>query len=413
MNLDQIAANVVNGQSFEDVLQAKLEEAHKAIAAKAAALQQKISAAESLGASLPQNAVAELPVTQDILTVAISTLSRKKQALEKAERTKQVFAARHSLSRPPNAPDWVVTLLGLSVMVFVEGGVNAAFFLNAHMAASPGSALLTSSLISATNVMVSACGGYFIGRSIGYGAHAVDGHKAQFKTKRWMAKAAFCALAGTLGWFHLTVGLIRAQEELALVRHSLQSYMQVLTTPEALFLVLIGAAMSVLSWAKGKNGFDDPYPHYGAMQRRVDDLQDDCLDAYEQAGEDMAARFEEAAESCEAKAKTTAKLYTQYNEAIKQCVQAEKQFRAKIHQVEKQLRAEVSQMMSLYAAHQKTINPDIAAHIEKACTLGSNLVFALPAYRQPPDTNACKARLHAAQEDALQELTQIFQNETP
>ena len=43
---------------------------------------------------------------------------------------------------------------------------------------------------------------------------------------------------GLLGYFHMTVGLVRASESLEKVHHSLTNYIYVITTPEALFLVL-------------------------------------------------------------------------------------------------------------------------------------------------------------------------------
>ena len=132
------------------------------IAARVIDVQQKIAVAESLDSQLPVEAEACPPAVEDILGTVQTEIARLSKRHKAAERVLLAFAARHGLSRPAVAPSVLETALTLSLLVFVEGGVNSAFFLNAHMSAGPLSALLVSVLISATNVAMSAAAGYCI-----------------------------------------------------------------------------------------------------------------------------------------------------------------------------------------------------------------------------------------------------------
>jgi len=130
-------------------------------------------------------------------------------------------------------------------MVFGEALLNAAFFSNAHMVAGPAAALLTSFLISMTNVTASTCAGFFIGRYLSFGSNALGSNDAHFRKKRTKAKYQFIGFIALMVFFHLTVGLVRAQESIEAVSHSPFAYLQMLKTPEAIFLTLMGGCMSV------------------------------------------------------------------------------------------------------------------------------------------------------------------------
>jgi hypothetical protein len=111
--------------------------------------------------------------------------------------------------------------------------------------------------------------------------------------------------------------------------------------------------------------------------------------------------------------KSAAKAFARYNEAVKQCQQAEAEFRATLRQVESQLRTEVTHMLALYAANKKLPQAEVSAYLDQVCSLGSAFQFALPPYRQLPDINIQTSRLHAANDVAFNTLAQLFENDTP
>ena len=378
------------------------------IAARVIDVQQKIAVAESLDSQLPVEAEACPPAVEDILGTVQTEIARLSKRHKAAERVLLAFAARHGLSRPAVAPSVLETALTLSLLVFVEGGVNSAFFLNAHMSAGPLSALLVSVLISATNVAMSAAAGYWIGRYLDWGRLAIDGDNARFARKRALAHVQLAAFTAVAALFHLTVGLIRAQETLHSVNHSFAAYWQLLTTPESVFLVLIGSVMTLLAFHKGKHGFDDPYPGYGALQRSVDDLSAKVAVLHHDNCEAIEARFEKTQRDTVKHAAGTEKAFTHYNKAVTACHTSHRALQSLVSQAEGELRAHVAQMVTLFAVGAGVSGSLTADELDQLCTLQGATALEIPPYKHAPDACQFSAVLEHAKADALGRLGDLF-----
>jgi len=180
-------------------------------------------------------------------------------------------------------------------------------------------ALVAAALISLTNVVTSTAGGYFIGRYLSYGIHAADSDNPIFKKKRDAAWTCLFGFVTVMAYFHLTVGLVRAQEVLHNIEHSVSRYAEILTTPEALFLVMVGVVTTILSWIKGMTAFGDPYPGFGDKQRSVNQVQDQLPDRYEDFSNQITARFDERREALDEDEKAAIKKVATNNQAVADC----------------------------------------------------------------------------------------------
>lgn len=181
--LDWTVAQALGDQPVDGELH-RLRAAQEAtLRAARSAFEEKKAEAEALRAELngqPEPFTDPAIDTETLLAVAATLLPTQVKAWLHAERVLEAFRARHGLTRAPVAPQTTQNLLFLAILVFVDGGINAGFFLNAHMAASPMAALLLSLLIALTNVTVSACAGYFAGRWKDYGLNAADADSPAF-----------------------------------------------------------------------------------------------------------------------------------------------------------------------------------------------------------------------------------------
>ena len=409
-NLNWAVSQALGGRPIDGELY-KLRAEHEAwLRSEQAELQSRCAEAQALWAECEQvraHAPEVAAEVEGLLARAQTVLFDQQDALQRARQILEAFRLRHGLTRSPTAPNTAVSVLALGSLIMVEGGINAAFFQNAAMAASPIAALLTSVLISISNVTLSACAGYFVGRYRDYGRDAADADAPEFRTVRRRSRWLFGGFLGVMAFFHATVGLVRSTESLDHVTHSLASYAALLTTPEAVFLILTGACLSVLAYHKGKHAFDDPYPGYGQRQRAVQAIQDEILDTYDELAQEIDDQFAEVQEAATEHAQQQQRLYAQYNQAVSACYAARRNLERAVGTAESELRREVAQLAN---AHRSTRGRKSLATEHALASLVRFEGFLddeLPAYRQVTPNTQYQAPLAQAKADALERLSAL------
>ncbi|MFK5950259.1 MAG: hypothetical protein QM500_15975, partial [Methylococcales bacterium] len=96
-----------------------------------------------------------------------------------------------------------------------------------------------------------------------------------------------------VGYFLVSIGLIWSQQTLDSVQHSFSAYQDLLSNPQAIFLILVSLCMSVIAYHKGLSSFDDRYPHYGALKRAVIKTQNELIDLFEGAFASIHEHFDD------------------------------------------------------------------------------------------------------------------------
>ncbi len=267
---------------------------------------------------------ASLPVAQidGIIAKAEQILPQKAHTLHQAEQADRAFCTTHHLIDKNAHPNPVVSVLLIAICVFVDAGVNSSFLYNAHMVTGPLTALLVSFLISLTNVVVSVCAGYFIGRFVNYGSNGTDPEAPEYKAVRNRAQWQFRVFIGVVGFFLLTVGLVRSTESLDRIGHSLEHYQTLIVTPEAIFLVLLNICITVFSYHKGRTGFTHPYGDYSTVQRSVITARDDLHQCYDDLIEEVEDICADVEDDADAQVAAQAKSIKQYNKKVDECCHA-------------------------------------------------------------------------------------------
>ena len=337
-----------------------------------------------------------------------SELPDKVQALKQARQAKQNYRVEHNLDREVVEPDSMITLLVLNLMGFFEGAVNAAFFVLSYMVGGPVAGLTLSMMISFTNIAVSSAAGFYIGRFRHYGRDAIAPDEPEFVAIRKRAGVLFILYLGLIGFFHLTVGLIRSTEELDLLNHSLQNYVQLLATPQALFLIMAGGVMSVLAYHKGLNGFDDPYPKYGDRHRAVVRANDELLDAYEDASEDIEAVTDAYYEEIEFAAQSQQVAVEAYNQKCAQCHAAKRELDQLTEHAQNQFATQarkIANTRSTLAGKQEAFTDELMQQF----SFDKAYAVDLPVPMKVPNNHKGKAALEKDKAHALDALNHMFE----
>ncbi|GKS69796.1 hypothetical protein W03_18000 [Nitrosomonas sp. PY1] len=293
-----------------------------------------------------------LGITQkldSIITRAEQMLPIKAHALHQAQQAERAYSVLHNLIDKSSTPNLVISVLLIGICVFIDAGVNSSFLYNAHMVSGPFAALLVSSLISLTNVVLAVCGGYYIGRFLNYGSRSMDTDTQEIKAIRDRAKWQFKVFIAVMVFFILTVGLVRSTESLDKIGHSLAHYHELIVTPEAVFLVLLNICIAVFSFNKGKTGFSHPYGDYSTYQQSVTAAHDDLYQSYE----DYVEEIEDACDSVEDDAQdqitAQSKAIKEYNKKVAECHQASRELEEATRAAENEFSAEAIRVINTHS----------------------------------------------------------------
>ncbi len=304
----------------------------------------------------------------------------------------------------------MLNFLLILLMVFIEAAVNAGFLLNAQLAASPVSAILFSLLVSVTNVFLSIWVGFYVGRWRHYGAHASDADNPAFVAIRHRAHWQFWVYITVIALLHATLGQVRARETLDSVEVSLSAYLSIFTVPEALFLVLTGIGMSVLSYHKGMSAFTDSYPHYGQYHNAAVTAYEALQAAYAYYVVEIEERHAAARSALDRDWKDQRKTASQVGHIFNRCLRARKELIGVVKKAESALRADIASLAQTHRAARgdTTPLPEIALH--QLASFQSFLENCdLPAFGETPDIQQHREALDMAKAEALRELRSLFE----
>ncbi len=390
---------------------ADLRASHEArIQAEQDTLRQAVANANSLLVSLgpEDDTKVDLVIALDGIAARVGLqLSELVDAIRVAKEDLEHCRLRHGLSHRPEEGRMAIGVLLLALMVFIEGGINSSFFMNAHMVAGPFAALLTSVLISSTNILVSALAGFHFGRYLHFGEKAPDRNAIEFVKVRRKARRGLMAYLTVITGFHLTVGLIRSGEALERVEHGLAAYWALLTSPEATFLVLTGVGFSALAYHKGKH-LDESYPEYGAMHRRVLALRDDLLDLHESAIEEIGNEYDDAISNVNKQSKAHKDACKQYNQAVGACIHAKGRVDSAIAEAKSALQSQVATLTSAFKPKRGRKPKGADDALAQLTNFDSGSAITLPEYLPMPEIGTQKAALAQSRAKALQRLNTLF-----
>ena len=411
--LDWTMAQALEGETVDAQLHQLRAEFEPSLGAAHGKVKAELAHVEQLRQEMPSvyTELHDFSISSDDLWLnAKIEFQKLKAELQQARQITKAFALRHGLPRSPMTPQAFESLIMLSLFMALETLFNAGFLNNASMVAGPIQALVAAALISLTNVTASTAGGYFIGRWLSYGLHTADSSDPGFKQKRDAAWIGLLVFIGVMGLFHLTVGLIRAQETLHNIEHSLPHYAQILTTPEALFLVMVGIVMSCVSWKKGVTAFDDPYPGYGEKQRKVQQIQDDMAATYEDLSDQITARFDERREAIEVAEKTALKRGNRCNNGVSDCYKSIRILDRHVGEAESQLRLKMAHVIHHHRAARRMQSHTIHVNaLEQFARFDQYRIVDPPAFQSIPDFSSLKLKLDSVQAKALERLGSLYE----
>lgn len=357
----------------------------------------------------PDHSFDTSPSTQleSVIIMAEQTLPQKALTLRQAEQSERSFCTTHKLIDKSVSPNPLVSILWISVCVFIDAAVNSSFLYNAHLVASGFSALLTSFLISLTNVAVSVSAGYFIGRFLNYGSNSADPEAPEFKAVRARARWQFRVFIGAAALFLVTVALIRTVDSLERVAHSLAHYQELLSTPEAVFLVLLNICITVFSYHKGRTGFTHPYGDYATYQQSVTAARDDLYRFYDELVEEIEEIFADTEDDAETQVTAQSKSEKQYHKKVTECRQAYGELQEAIRAAENEFSAAVARLINSQSVLEGK-NLSVPHDLLTPFAFTNVAAIKLPDTYRPPQASASGSLLAKEKAAALKRLSDLF-----
>jgi hypothetical protein len=344
---------------------------------------------------------------EGVILMAEQTLPQKALTLRQAEQSERAFCTTHKLIDKSVQPNPLVSILWIGVCVFLDAAINASFLYNAHMVSGPFAALLTSFLISLTNVALSVSAGYFIGRFLNYGSNSADPEAPEFKAVRNRARWQSRVFIGVMAFFILEVGLVRSMGSLDRVAHSLAHYHELLVTPEAVFLVLLNICITVFSYHKGRFGFTHPYGDYSTYQQSVAAARDDLYRFYDELVEEIETICADAKDDAQDQTTAQSKSAKQYHKKVAECRQAYRELQEAIRAAENEFSAAVARLInsqSVLQGKNLSVPPDLLAPF----AFTNVAAIKLPDAYRPSHASANSSVLAKEKAAALKRLSDIF-----
>lgn len=344
---------------------------------------------------------------ESVIIKAEQTLPQKVLTLRQAEQSERSFCTTHKLIDKSVQPNAVISMLWISVCVFIDAAVNSSFLYNAHMVSGPFAALLTSFLISLTNVTLSVSAGYFIGRFLTYGSNSANPETPEFKTVRNRARWQCRVFIGVMAFFILTVGLVRSMGSLDRVAHSLAHYDALLASPEAIFLVLINVCISVFSYHKGRTGFTHSYADYSTYQQSVVAARDDLYRFYDELVEEIEEICADSEDDAEVQVTAQSKSAKQYHKKVAECREAYRELQEAIRAAENEFSASVARLInsqSVLQGKSLSVPNDLLAPF----AFTNVAAIKLPDSYRPSHASASGSLLAKEKAAALKRLSDLF-----
>lgn len=195
-----------------------------------------------------------------------------------------------------SSPDIWMTILTLVILLFIEAFSTGSIFYADGAVPDEMTALLLGFVISATNVGISAVlGGFICGRNVNYDACSIQPRRGA-KLRRTAAWTGTAIVVGVLGWFHLTVGVVRATGDFDNMAINLDTLAAVGQSFYAQLAIVLGILTSAIAWLKGLYGFASRDPVSAALQARADELLNEAHDLHDEFQNTVRDLWDEAIE---------------------------------------------------------------------------------------------------------------------
>lgn len=409
---ERTAVQAVIGQKLDGQFQKILSEYERPIQPKFFSLKQQCAKAEKINPELSNandTPAAQCDDMEYTFSCAAQEIEDKAHIHAMSKKSLNAAQLRHGYVASKKAVSAFQGVLVLLCTVFAESFINAAFFNNAHMVAGPAAAIITSFLISLTNVVVCACAGFFIGRYLNYGANAQDSEDSHFRNTRIRSKILFVCFIALITFFHITVGLVRSQESIEIVLHSPIHYFNMLRTPEAVFLILMGVCMSVIAYHKGIYSFDCPYPEIGRLQRNEEAAQQELQDTLEYYQEEIAAYFDDAEKSLFKPHQLKKSKVDKYNQAVAACHNAKRKLERAVRDAETKCRGKIAELVTSYSCISGEEQSIPIEKLNQMVSFEKYLNVELPSFQPEPEITALKSNLLLEKNQAIKRLTSLFE----
>lgn len=344
------------------------------------------------------------------LMLALAQLPAAITGYTRARKETLAYKQRHSLNREPLMPNpWESGLL-LGIFVALESLTNTGFFMNAYLAASPQAALLISFLLSLVNVVMSCTAGYFFLRGINYGRSAIDPHHPAFVAQRIKSILGMSVYLILEAFLLVTVGFVRSQESLESVTWGFAEFAILLASPEAIFLVIITACLALVSLAKGRAGFSDPYLYYSDYARAEEAAYEQILETFEDASLAIDEAFEdELGQHEDARAKQ-GKARKAYNKAVKDARAAHGQWRAACSEAQRAMEKTLSEYLAALQSGGVQATAEEMNTYRALCQFDNNTDFTLPDYLPDQTQSGVAEQLQRQRAKAMKQLTAAFED---
>ncbi|SHL59162.1 hypothetical protein SAMN05216428_1046 [Nitrosospira sp. Nsp11] len=410
MNSDSNKKERVETGHFQTELHRHYTKLNKPLQAMSGALLAQCKEADDIkGCIKPDQGGDTSPNAQleSVILKAEQTLPQKVLTLRQAEQSERSFCTTHKLIDKSVQPNAVISMLWISVCVFIDAAVNSSFLYNAHMVSGPFAALLTSFLISLTNVTLSVSAGYFIGRFLSYGSNSADPEAQEFRAVRNRAKWQCRVFIGVMAFFILTVGLVRSMGSLDRVAHSLAHYGQLLATPESVFLVLLTICITVFSYHKGRTGFTHPYGDYSTYQQSVAAARDDLYRFYDELVEEIEEICADSEDDAEVRVTAQSKTAKQYHKKVTECHQAYRELQEAIRAAENEFSASVARLINSQSVLEGK-NLAIPGDLLAPFAFTNIAAIKLPDSHEPSHPSASRSLLAKEKAAVLKRLSDLF-----
>lgn len=410
---DWVMAQGLGGLAVEDELQ-RLRAVHepKLHEAREKFLENRGDAEAAIdGLNLDRQEFAPEPLTtDDVLGVATVEIKERADEFHRNAQAEKAFQLRHGLPRAAEEPQTILTFVFIILMILIEALGGTGFLLNAQLAASPLSAILFSLLVSLTNVVVSVLAGFYIGRWKKYGLHATDADNPLFIAIRNRARWQHWGYITVILTLHSLLGLVRVQKTLDSVQLSLGGYLSIITTPEALFLVLTGIGMSVISYHKGMTAFTDSYPYYSQYHKATVTAYEAWQMAYADYVAEIENRHGVARAALDQAWNEHRKETLQVGRTFNHCLTTRSELVRAVDEAESALRTDITALDQVYRAARgdNASLPDAA--LDQLASYQNFLVDSDPPdFGEHPAIHSYRKALDEAKADALYELRTLFE----
>ena len=341
-------------------------------------------------------------------TKTLSLLPRKIRRYQQAKTDKKMYQMRHGLNGDPLLPNRIETFLLLGVFVVIDAMINASFFLNSALAATPMAAALLALLISFANILLSGTAGFYFLRRLNYGLHAMDANEPEFVRERRKGQFGMAVYGLVLAIFLVGLGLVRSQETLDEIQWGLTEILTIFTSLESTLLVIVTGCLSAIALTKGRGGFDHPYIGFGAVQRQEDAALREIEETFDEVAEAIETASEDAIDQAKKLDKARAKTIKTYNERVNECSVSYARYQNALQNAESVMGQELGK--ALEAANIVGITPTDKEHkaCHVLCEFTSQSDLTLPKSMAPGGSALSSAHLEFEKNKALRKLNEAM-----